>query len=488
MKKLIPTVFVTLLMFYAQAQNEEDLLRYSNLNMQGTARFASMGGAFGALGAEMSVSATNPAGFGRFKNKLKMATGNLQVNTISAYLNNKGKSATNENLALDNAGFVGVYKNQQGKKWLKFQYGLVYNKMADFNKTMNIEGTNNASFSYVLADRGNGIQPEDLSTYDYHYSYMAYNNYLINPVFDSGSVYYTTEMYGDNIIHKHTLGSSGRVGETDVTVSGNYLDKIYVGMSVGFSRIKYQQTKTYYEQTTTDSLRIDHFTFVENLRTEGSGHNVKIGAILLPQPWFRIGIAYHTPTKYRYMRDDWNTEISTVFKGDSSFYDKSLSSNYVYSMRTPGRLMASLAYVNKKYGVLTLEGVYVDYASARLNKYKFSKDNYNFNTENNTTSRLYQKSLNIKAGMEIKITQNIMARAGYAINANPFKKEYREKGSALTKISGGVGFRINAIFIDLAVIYSHQKSNYYIYDPVLVSNSRPELKTLSTLLSVGAKF
>ena len=46
------------------SQNEVDALRYSQLNLSGTARFTSMGGAFGALGGDMSSMTVNPAGIG----------------------------------------------------------------------------------------------------------------------------------------------------------------------------------------------------------------------------------------------------------------------------------------------------------------------------------------------------------------------------------------------------------------------------------------
>ena len=43
-------------------QNISDALNYSSNSYQGTARFNSMGGAFGALGGDLSAIAVNPAG------------------------------------------------------------------------------------------------------------------------------------------------------------------------------------------------------------------------------------------------------------------------------------------------------------------------------------------------------------------------------------------------------------------------------------------
>ena len=45
-----------------QAQNHVDALRYSLESLWGSARYVSMGGAFGALGANASSPSHNPAG------------------------------------------------------------------------------------------------------------------------------------------------------------------------------------------------------------------------------------------------------------------------------------------------------------------------------------------------------------------------------------------------------------------------------------------
>ena len=54
---------LTLMLFFslfASAQNEEDAIRFSRISPFGTARSAAMGGAFGALGGDLSTLSTNP--------------------------------------------------------------------------------------------------------------------------------------------------------------------------------------------------------------------------------------------------------------------------------------------------------------------------------------------------------------------------------------------------------------------------------------------
>ncbi len=57
-------ILPTLLLFslFASAQNEEDALRFSRLTPFGSARVTAMGGAFGALGGDLTTLSTNPGG------------------------------------------------------------------------------------------------------------------------------------------------------------------------------------------------------------------------------------------------------------------------------------------------------------------------------------------------------------------------------------------------------------------------------------------
>jgi len=48
------------------AQTAYDAVRYAGDELNGTARFVGMGGAMGALGADISTIGTNPAGIGLF--------------------------------------------------------------------------------------------------------------------------------------------------------------------------------------------------------------------------------------------------------------------------------------------------------------------------------------------------------------------------------------------------------------------------------------
>ena len=62
MKFLYAFIFSTLLIGGLQAQDFQDAWRYGNNQINGSARFIGMSGAFSSLGGDMSAVNLNPAG------------------------------------------------------------------------------------------------------------------------------------------------------------------------------------------------------------------------------------------------------------------------------------------------------------------------------------------------------------------------------------------------------------------------------------------
>ena len=65
--KVIVTACALLAMTTASAQNAYDAEKLLGNDLNGTARFVGMGGAMGALGGDISVISSNPAGIGIFR-------------------------------------------------------------------------------------------------------------------------------------------------------------------------------------------------------------------------------------------------------------------------------------------------------------------------------------------------------------------------------------------------------------------------------------
>ena len=111
MKRILFLLITVISLTAMNAQNITDGLRYSESDLNGTARFSAMSGAFGALGGDMSAVGINPAGSAVFLNSSAVVTLSvIDRDNDATYFNNVTNSIDTD-LALNQAGGVFVFEN-----------------------------------------------------------------------------------------------------------------------------------------------------------------------------------------------------------------------------------------------------------------------------------------------------------------------------------------------------------------------------------------
>ena len=335
------------------SQNEVDALRYSYLNYNGTARFAGLGGAMGALGADMSAIGINPAGMGRYSRSDFSFTGNITSTEIETMYNNNLTNSNKGNFNISNVGavFVKPIDFEKASMWRYFQLGITTSRTNDFHGVNFSNGNHDNSMltSYTNFLNSNNIPLSGLSDF---YEGQAFDAYLLN--YDSALGQFSSwhDTANANIDQSNRVTTRGAQYQTDIAFSGNYDGKLYVGGSIGFPRIRYNSTREYTEKFNGDTLYdLENYTFEEDLNTIGNGLNIKLGAIYLPVSYIRLGLAVHTPTWYT-MTDQYSTSFNSNFT-DNNFDTRTDSDLgvYNYRLKTPGRVIASAAFLFKKEGL-----------------------------------------------------------------------------------------------------------------------------------------
>src|SRR6185312_2301541 len=126
MKRLIYLAVIATIPLGGYAQDQSDALRYSQLTFGGTARFMAMGGAFCAVGGDMSTLTFNPAGVAVFtKSQLTFSPGFAFRNTTSDY-NGSQMLETQPVMTMQNAGMVAAWKNtRDDAMWKGISFGIV---------------------------------------------------------------------------------------------------------------------------------------------------------------------------------------------------------------------------------------------------------------------------------------------------------------------------------------------------------------------------
>ena len=151
-----------LLPFFLNSQSLNDAIAWSFENESGNSRYMSMGGAFGALGGNLSAISTNPASGAVFE--LSRAGASLIVNnnsTKSIFFGNENTlKSNNSNYQL---GLIYVFKNYGDGNLNKFSVGFNYQSQNNFNEEFKVSGRTNNSIDSFFINNSIGVNINDIS-------------------------------------------------------------------------------------------------------------------------------------------------------------------------------------------------------------------------------------------------------------------------------------------------------------------------------------
>ena len=488
-KRAIITPILFLIVSFLVAQNEVDALRYSHLTVGGTARYVGLAGAFGAVGADLTVMSTNPGALGLFKTSEFAFTMNyFNRKTESTYYNGFG-SDFRGNFNIPSLGFVysmNVCTKSGRREWKFVQIGFGMIRNNNFYSRTLINGTNpDNSLLDAYVDLSDGLTPEELNLFS---TDLAYQTYLIDPI--PGTLFWTNRapLYPDGNIapvdQRKSISTWGYMNEFDFTVSANWADMIYVGGSFGIPVIRYSEESLYEEFNTVsgDTNTFNSFNKRDFLDTRSSGVNFKLGAVVRVADWVRLGIAYNSPSWFNNMRDDYYSTMYSNLNNGSQYSWESPRGGYNYRLHTPQRFIGSVAFIFSKYGLISADYEYVDYSKAKL-----KASDYPFSEENSTISTIYTSTSNIRIGTEWRYA-NYSFRGGFAHYGNPFSDGINNGKQQI--VSAGIGYRVKYFYMDFAYSRSSTSEDYYMYETENVSAKPANINawTNSLLLTFGFKY
>ncbi|MDD4604163.1 MAG: hypothetical protein PHF97_10195 [Bacteroidales bacterium] len=489
MKKIMfMTLCITMSAYSLFSQTAEDALRYSRIYYSGTARFNGLSGAFGAVGADFSTLATNPAGIGLYQAYEMSLTIAPTIGSTTSTYNGYETSDNRVNVGMGNFGVIFNLKPsaKSNNSILKnFNIGFGFNRQNDFNNTTYISGVNSKNslmqnYTNVLNDMG--IQPGDIS-YDNSLAFdvaLAWNANLIG--YDSTTrSYYCDAPYG-GVAQSKTINTYGSINEMDFSMGGNVNDRLYFGLTLGVPTLRYYENSIYQETAVRGSIpNFLSLKYRYNLQTQGTGINVKFGIIYRPANWVRIGASIHTPTWYPRMQDEWFSSMQSTFTNPNwNSTQNSPEGYYNYQLRTPFRAMGSLAFIIGKYGLVSADYEYVNYSQAR-----FSSSEDSYSDVNNDIKTNYQSWGNLRFGTEWRIL-DFRVRGGFAYFSNPYTQS--TNNSERFQVSGGIGYRASHFFADVSYVWTKMNQDYYLYDPSMVNPAHLTQYTNTVSTTIGFRF
>lgn len=497
---LILTVFTTL----SYSQDINDALNYSNENLQGTARYRALSGAFGALGGDLSSININPAGSAVFKNSYVTGTlSSLNSKNDNNFLGNSNSNNVN-NIDLNQAGAVFVFNNRnEDHDWKKFVLGVNYEQTMNYNNDFFVSGTNNTSIDSYFLNYAQGV-PLDLlqllpgesisDLYSFlgqnegfgaQQAFLGYQSYILEPVDDTdpnNTAYFSNIAPGD-FNQEYTFASSGYSSKFSLNLASQYKDKIYIGMNLNSHFLNYNKSTYLYESNTNPGSIVNEVGFENNLSTIGTGFSFQLGTIAKVHKNLRLGLSYESPTWYR-ISEETTQYIATTRNDSGNNITEAIAPNVIniyptYRLQTPSKLNASAAILFGKKGLISFDYTLKDYSTM---KFKPTSD-AGFAAQNNIISNNLKATGSYRVGGELRLSKEFSLRAGYRFEESPYKNE--NTISDLTGYSLGLGYNFGKVKIDATYDQFEQTRNYQLFSQGLTNSNRVNGNNSNITLSVS---
>lgn len=527
------------------AQGELDAFRYSQPGFNGTARYLSMGGAFGALGGDVSVMNTNPGGLGIYRSSEVVTTISLSSIKSNTDWNGSKADASKTKFNFDNIAYVGYFPTGNDDGLVSWNVGFSYSRVQNFDRSYRMRGAQAYSLADYAAAKASfagqdndgawfGIEQQDMpwDQQDMEPVYqnlpglwipgLAYQAGLIGGFSDQAKESYYHSGFGEWDGNQWAAYSpnetsldvreKGAVDKYNLAFATNFSNILFLGATISITDLSYDMTSVYDEAFGGN----DYLYWDSWKETNGTGYALNIGALVRPSDYLRLGVAYNSPTWYK-MTDYYGAEAGSYIEGLGDLSGQTPNGSYTdYKLRTPDRWIFSAAAILGQVGLIN-----VDYEMSNYKSMKLSDTNGYEYDDNELIKEDFGVSHAIKVGAEVKVTPQFAIRAGGGWQGTPLKADFKEgklqvypagpiphytlyKGT--THYSVGFGYRFTPHFyMDLACIYSERKDDAYTFAngtevPVDVSTESVTVegvtstaaslkqKTTRVALTLGYKF
>ena len=499
MKKILFLLLTGFTFNAAQSQEINDAMRYAQDNLNGTARFRAMGGAFGALGGDLSSLNINPAGSAVFaNNQVALTLSSYNTKNNSNYF---GTTTTEKDNSFDlnQAGSVFVFKNgNSNSDWKKFSLAVNYDNINNYNNSLFSAGTNpNNSIDNYFLSYADGVPLNILRDSDYgnldfgaQQGFLGYQGYIINPVDENNpnNTQYTSNVpAGGNYYQENSVITNGYNGKLSFNAATSYKDKLYIGVNLNSHFTDYRKSSSFYEDNSaplTADYTVTRLRFDNDLYTYGTGFSFQLGAIAKVTNEVRLGLAYESSTWY-HLTDEFSQSLVVVRSANNlddtnDVVNPQITNVYEpYKLQTPSKLTGSFAYVFGKSGLISIDYAMKDYSNT---KFKPENDSY-FNSVNNYMGSVLDKTNEVRLGAEYKINA-LSLRAGYRYEQSPYKN--KNTMGDLKGYSGGLGYNFGSTKVDLAYSTAERSSQQGFFNQGFTDGAN--IKTTNNNVSLTLLF
>ena len=489
------------------SQNLQEILNISIDKPNGTARFESMGGAFGALGGDLSAINVNPASSSVFNdNEYGLTLGSEKKSNKSLLFNNS-KKINNNKFSINQGGGVWLLKNFGGGNINKISFGINAQTNNSFNSNFEAVGRNTSSIDKFFLNNSLGFNSSDLSVgnnetiagvykylgenfgYSAQQAFLAYQAYLISYDKDSNS-FYSLANYSEGVDQQYISESKGVNTKYNINFAIQFKENYYFGLNINTHEIYTNNYIRHQESGFNTNSAITGIIFENNLVTQGEGFSIQLGGIAKFNS-FRLGLSYQSPTWYNLWDETYQyLETKSIDVDGVNYQDKVdpqiINSYPKYKLTTPSSITTSAAFVFGKIGLLSLDIISRDYSKIK------AKPNIDFLNTNRKIENQLTNTIDIRMGTEIRI-EKFSLRAGYGKFGSPYASSIGVNNhSKIIDDSKLYSFGIGYDFGETSINFSHKmlesEKYHQLFDSGLTDFTQINSNNSASTLSIIFKF
>ena len=467
----------------------EDALRYARPQLKGTARFVALGGAFNALGGDLSAISENPAAAAVFLHSELGISLNYTKNKIDAGYYNNFRNINSDATNIDQFGIVFVMTNGNSDF---SKLGFAYNFKADqrFDSKFNAYGMNpNRGIDDYFLSYAQGVQFVNIDDgrisdvyqylgeyigFDAQQAFLGYQSFIINPlsVASNNTDYNSASNPQNNSLrHNFYVTESGANKKHSFTISTQYKDNLYLGMNINSYNSEFKRTDYLRENNYGVGSDFIETKFENELSTLADGFSIQLGAIYKPSPNIRLGLSYQSPIWYS-IKEELVQYVDTDRQGIINKVYPEIINIYEYNIKTPSKLSTGLAYIFGSKGLISFEYNLVNFQNIEFDTQQGNDDYINLNKEIKSTLK---KATSFRIGGEYRI-EKLSLRGGYFShqNLNKTTPDF-SKGYSL-----GIGYDFGGSILSATFLKQKSERTELIYqkgldDPIDLKNEQVQI-------------
>lgn len=430
----------------------QDVQRFAERGVMGTARYVGLGGAMTAIGGDPSAAIDNPAGLGLYRRNEITTT----IELASDRTRQTGDMYQRNRFSVPNVAGIVAWGNpnkQRGMIYNNFMFS--YNRLANFNRDIVAEANDLGMVSTIcnITNDMGGLAEDRLQNQPWDddqvawLSILGYETYLINPVENNQWI-----PAADFTRGTLSISESGSYDQYTLSWASNISNQWYIGLALNIPTISYTKHLSILETDRINSAELKSMYHFSGVGASGS-----IGLIYRPIQHLRLGASFHTPTVIS-LSEQTEGDMYVTLNGQK--YEQLTPASGVISTElvAPLRTSVSIAGQIANIGLIALQ---YDYAHALKDQETGISPMEDIHT--------------LRLGAELQAYRGLFINAGYVYESSFLKEDpiwmlaYNDIRTdmdyryidASQYASIGLGYRSDVIVAQLAYQYRWQLVHQY---------------------------